>query len=147
MVAPLLGAPLSDELGRRGYFTETAIGSAIAEISVKQSRDAKTAKFPPLTSEEVTKAVAKFRPWKSQRARAEFTRLKEAVARGFLPKGSQLSYEIEGTSSISYARGDRNEQDVFAFVLWLNLDQNPPGDYEFNYYADIWCIPIRITKR
>lgn len=137
-------------LYRRGYPDVTSLQAAIEDYNIIHRADLVASHYAELKVEEVVRAVTaelKKTPPKDKRRRERLTMLSKEISAGNLPKGTLLTFQYNAKSRTRYWHDWVRLSDSFAIILWSGLDENPPGDSEYNDDAYIIGVTVRVAPR
>ncbi len=153
-VAPLaFGGEFSHhEIYRRGYPRAVTLREAVQDYNAAHREDEIARLHPALSTREIQPAVlAALRSTsdRDKRKQERFKAILSSIEREQLPKGALLSFQYGEKNRTVYWHGlqQQRAKNNFSIILWSGLDENPPGDGEFDDRAYIVSIPIRCQLR
>lgn len=138
------------ELYRRGYQESITLPEAVLDYNKVHRLDPVAQQYPKLDVVEIEPAVVAFMktiPAHDTKRRAQLNSLVKHISHGFLPKGALISFQYLNKSRTVYWHDLRKLDISFYIILWLGLDENPPGEGEFNQKAFVTSVPIRYSAR
>jgi len=156
----LLGAPgqvaaqtsdAAEQLFRRGYPNNVALEWAVADYNSAHRLDSVAKDYPELKVAEILPAIARAiteTPKKEKKKLAKLAALQKLVLNESLPRGSRLTFQYDGTVYRTPYEAEWGKlADKFAIVLFSGLDENPPGNSQYDEKAFIFGDVIRFHKR
>lgn len=144
------GTDSGEQLYRRGYPNAVSLEWAVSDYDSVHRSDSVAKDYPELNVAEILPAISRTiteTPRKEKQKLARLAALKKLVSDGNLPKGSILTFQYADKNRTPYWFQWGKLSDKFALVLISGMDENPPGEEEYNDKAFIFGVVIRSHKR
>jgi hypothetical protein len=140
-----------EQLYRRGYPNDVDLEWAAADYNSAHRSDSVAKEYPELNIAEILPAIAHAiteTPRKNKKELAKLAWFKKLVMNGRLPKGGMITFQYFGKKyRTPYTTQWGKLSDKFAIVLFSGMDENPPGESQWNEKAFILGVVIRFHKR
>jgi len=141
----------AEQLYRRGYPNDVDLKWAVSDYNSAHRSDSVAKDYPELKIDEILPAISRAiteTPRRNKKKLAKLVWLKTLVMNGRLPRGSMITYQYEGENKRTPYTTDWGKlAEKFAIVLHSGLDENPPGESEWNEKAFVFGVVIRSHKR